>query len=146
MGRADDGRSSGPLPGRQGVVTYLLDTAPFLWAATGPGKLSAAVRKLIEGRNHRLFVSVASLWEVVLKAQKGLLHIEDPRSWLESGIRSIEAEVLPITAAHAYAVGQLPAIHKDPFDRILLAQAASEGWTLISNDRLVRRYAVPAVW
>jgi PIN domain nuclease of toxin-antitoxin system len=101
---------------------------------------------LVEGRNHRLFVSVASLWEVVLKAQKGLLRVEDPPSWLEAGIRSIDAEVLPIKAAHAYALGQLSAIHKDPFDRILLAQAASEGWTLISNDRLVRRYAVPTVW
>jgi PIN domain nuclease of toxin-antitoxin system len=128
------------------VVTYLLDTAPFLWAVADPGKLSAVVRKLIESRNHRLFVSVASLWEVVLKARKGLLHLEDPPRWLEAGIRSIEAEVLPIKAAHVYAVGQLPAIHKDPFDRVLLAQAASEGWTLISNDRLVRRYAVPAVW
>jgi len=128
------------------VVTYLLDTAPLLWAVAEPGKLSRTVRKLIESRNHRLFVSVASLWEVVLKAQKGLLDLEYPPSWLEAGIRSIEAEVLPIKAAHVYAVGQLPAIHKDPFDRILLAQAASEGCTLISNDRLVRQYAAPAIW
>ena len=128
------------------MVTYLLDTAPFLWAVANPGKLSPAVRKLIESRKHRVVVSVASLWEVVVKAQKGLLHLADPPRWLEAGIGSIEAEVLPIKAAHVYAVGQLPAIHKDLFDRILLAQAASEGWTLISNDRLVRRYAVPAVW
>ena len=128
------------------MVTYLLDTAPFLWAVAEPGKLSTVVRKLIESRNHRLFVSVASLWEVVVKAQKGLFRLEDPPRWLEAGIRSIEAEVLPIKASHVYAVGQLPAIHKDPFDRILLAQAGSEGWTLISNDSLIRQYAVPAIW
>ncbi len=128
------------------MVTYLLDTAPLLWAVAEPAKLSKTVRKLIESRRHRLFVSVASLWEVVLRAQKGLLHLEDPQSWLEAGMRSIEAEVLPIKAAHVYAVGHLPAIHKDPFDRILLAQAASEGFTLISNDRLVRQYPTPSIW
>ena len=128
------------------MVTYLLDTAPLLWAVAEPGKLSRTVRKLIESRQHRLLVSVASLWEVVLKAQKGLLHLEDPPNWQEAGIRSIEAEVLPIKAVHVYAVGRLPAIHKDPFDRILLAQAVSEGCTLVSNDRLVRQYPAPVIW
>ena len=127
-------------------MTYLLDTAPLLWAVAEPGKLSRTVRKLIESRQHRLLVSVASLWEVVLKAQKGLLHLEDPPNWQEAGIRSIEAEVLPIKAVHVYAVGRLPAIHKDPFDRILLAQAVSEGCTLVSNDRLVRQYPAPVIW
>jgi len=100
------------------VVTYLLDTAPFLWAVASPEKLSPAVRRLIESRKHPLFVSVASLWEVVVKARKGLLH----------------------------HVGRLPIIHKDPFDRLLLAQAASEGWVLVSNDETVRKYPVATVW
>ena len=127
-------------------MTYLLDTAPFLWAVASPEKLSPTVRRLIGGRTHPLFVSVASLWEVVVKAQKGLLPLEDPPRWLEAGLKSIEAEVLPIRATHVYHVGRLPMIHKDPFDRVLLAQAASEGWVLVSNDETVREYPVATVW
>jgi PIN domain nuclease of toxin-antitoxin system len=128
------------------MVTYLLDTAPFLWAAAAPEKLSPMARRLIESRKHPVFVSVVSLWEVVVKARKGLLPIDDPPRRLAAGLRSIEAEVLPIKAAHAYQVDRLPMIHKDPFDRMLLAQAASEGWVLISNDEAVRQYPVPTVW
>jgi PIN domain nuclease of toxin-antitoxin system len=128
------------------MVTYLLDTAPFLWAVASPEKLSTAVRRLLESRKHPLFVSVASLWEVVVKAQKGLFHLDDPPRWLEAGLKSIEAEVLPIRPAHVYQVGRLPMIHKDPFDRLLLAQAASEGWVLVSNDQAVCQYPVATVW
>jgi PIN domain nuclease of toxin-antitoxin system len=128
------------------VVTYLLDTAPFLWAVASPEKLSPTVRKLLDNRKNPLFVSVASLWEVVVKARRGLLPLEDPQRWLEAGLASIEAGVLPIKAAHVYGVGQLPAIHKDPFDRVLLAQAASEGWVLISSDETVRKYSVATLW
>jgi PIN domain nuclease of toxin-antitoxin system len=128
------------------VVTYLLDTAPFLWAVANPEILSPTVRRLIERRKNPVYVSVASLWEIVVKAQKGLIPIEDPPRWLEAGLESIEAGVLPIKAAHAYAVGRIPMIHKDPFDRVLVAQAASEGWVLISSDETVRRYPVDTVW
>ncbi|MGA2195272.1 MAG: type II toxin-antitoxin system VapC family toxin [Bryobacteraceae bacterium] len=128
------------------MVTYLLDTAPFLWAVASPEKLSAKVRKLIDNRKNPLFVSVASLWEIVVKAQKGLLPIQDPPRWLDAGLVGIEAAVLPIKPAHVYGVSQLPMIHKDPFDRLLLAQAASEGWVLISSDATLRQYRVPTIW
>lgn len=127
-------------------MTYLLDTAAFLWAVSDPAKLSPAARTLIESRRHPIFVSVASLWEVVVKAQKGLFHLDDPPVWLEAGLQSLQAEVLPIRPAHVYMVHQLPMIHRDPFDRILLAQSASEGWVLVSHDPAVRQYAVPTVW
>jgi PIN domain nuclease of toxin-antitoxin system len=127
-------------------VTYLLDTAPFLWAVASPEKLSVKVRRLIDNRRNPLFVSVVSLWEVLVKAQKGMLPIEDPPRWLDAGLASLEAEVLTVKSAHVYRVGQLPMIHKDPFDRLLLAQAASEEWVLISSDAAVRQYPVPTVW
>ena len=127
-------------------MTYLLDTAPFLWAVASPEKLSPKVRKLIDSRRNPLFVSVGSLWEVVVKAQKGLLPIEDPPRWLDAGLASLDAEVLPIKPAHVYHVGLLPMIHKDPFDRLLLAQAAVEGLVLISSDAVVRQYPVPTHW
>jgi PIN domain nuclease of toxin-antitoxin system len=128
------------------VVTYLLDTAPFLWAVANPEKLSAKVRKLIDSRRNPLFVSVASLWEIIVKAQKGMLPIDDPPRWLDAGLVSLEALVLPIKPAHVYGVSQLPMIHKDPFDRLLLAQAASEGWVLISSDVVLRQYPVATIW
>ena len=127
-------------------MNYLLDTAPFLWAVSEPGKLSPRVRALIADRKHRMYVSVASLWEVVIKTQKGLLAVPDPSRWLQAAIVSLDVEVLPIHAAHAYSVYQLPTIHKDPFDRLLITQALTEQLVLISNDRTVRRYAVQTVW
>lgn len=127
-------------------MTYLLDTAPFLWAVANPEKLSAKVRKLIDSRRNPLFVSVASLWEIIVKAQKGMLPIDDPPRWLDAGLVSLEALVLPIKPAHVYGVSQLPMIHKDPFDRLLLAQAASEGWVLISSDVVLRQYPVATIW
>src|ERR1700730_2817789 len=132
MGRADDRPTGRPFLRRKRLVTYLLDTAPFLWAVSDPGKLSPKARALIDSRKHPLLVSVASLWEVVIKAQKGFLGLQDPPAWLEAGLGSIDAEVLPVRAAHVYAIGRLPMIHKDPFDRLLVAQASIEGWTLIT--------------
>ena len=128
------------------MVTYLLDTAPFLWAVTSPEKLSARVRKLIDNRKNPIVVSVASLWEVVVKAQKGMLPIDDPPRWLDAALASLEVDVLPLKAAHVYTVGELPMIHRDTFDRLLLAQAANEGWSLISSDATVRQYPVPTIW
>jgi PIN domain nuclease of toxin-antitoxin system len=128
------------------VVTYLLDTAPFLWAVASPEKLSSKVRKLLDSRKNPVFVSVASLWEVVVKAQKGLLPMEDPPRWLDSALVSLEVVVLPIRPPHVYRVSQLPMIHKDPFDRLLLAQAACEGYVLISSDAAIRQYPVRTLW
>jgi PIN domain nuclease of toxin-antitoxin system len=127
-------------------VTYLLDTAPFLWAATAPAKLTPKVRRLLENRRHTLAVSAASLWEVVIKSEKGMLAIPDAPQWLAAALRSLDAEVLPIRAPHVYAVHRLPTIHRDPFDRIILAQATVEGWPLITGDDAVRSYPVPTVW
>lgn len=127
-------------------MTCLLDTAPFLWAIASPEKLSPTARRLVESRKTPLYVSVASLWEIVVKAQKGLLSIADPPRWLEAGLAGIEAGVLPIKTAHVYEVGRLPMIHKDPFDRVLVAQAVSEGWVLVTSDEMVRQYAVRTVW
>jgi PIN domain nuclease of toxin-antitoxin system len=127
-------------------VNYLLDTAPFLWAVNEPDRLSRKAHSIITDRKHGLLVSVASLWEVVIKAQKGLLPLANPTRWLEAGIASIEAEILPIQAAHAYGVHILPPVHRDPFDRLLVAQAVTENLTLVSNDSVIREYPVKTIW
>jgi PIN domain nuclease of toxin-antitoxin system len=128
------------------VVTYLFDTAPFLWAVSSPQSLSAKVRKLIEGGKNSIVVSVASLWEVMVKAQKGLLPISQPALWLEAAIKSLDATVAPVRATHVYALDRMPAIHKDPFDRLLIAQAMAEGWVLVTSDKTIRKYPTPTLW
>jgi PIN domain nuclease of toxin-antitoxin system len=128
------------------VKTVLLDTAPFLWALTDPAKLSPAARETIADGGWRIVVSAVSLWEVVIKSQKGLLPIADPAKWLETGLRALEADLLPVKPAHVYAVAGLPDIHKDPFDRMLLAQARTEGWPLVSSDSIVQQYPVAVLW
>jgi PIN domain nuclease of toxin-antitoxin system len=128
------------------LVTHLLDTAPFLWAASAPHLLSVKARKIIEGGKVPLAISAVSLWEVVIKAARGLLPIPNPGEWLDAAVRGLDIEVLPVRAAHVYAIAQLPDIHKDPFDRMLIAQALAEGWTLITSDETVKQYSVTTIW
>jgi PIN domain nuclease of toxin-antitoxin system len=128
------------------VVTYLFDTAPFLWAVSSPHSLSTKVRRLLEGGKSPVLVSAVSLWEVMIKAQKGLLPIPNTAVWLDAAVRSIDAGVAPLRAAHIYALERLPPIHKDPFDRLLVAQAGAEGWVLVTRDETVREYSTPTLW
>jgi PIN domain nuclease of toxin-antitoxin system len=91
-------------------------------------------------------VSVASYWEVVVKSQKGLLTIPDLATWWRRAIELLAARVLPIRASHVTALAALPALHKDPFDRILIAQAVAEGLSLVTNDEPLRAYPVRTIW
>jgi PIN domain nuclease of toxin-antitoxin system len=124
-------------------MKLLLDTHLLLWAAGNPDRLSAAARALIEESENDLFFSAASLWEIAIKRNLGRDDFRvDPRvlrrSLLDNGYRE-----LPITSEHAVAVDTLPSIHKDPFDRILTAQATVEGITLLTSDPLVAQYPGP---
>jgi PIN domain nuclease of toxin-antitoxin system len=121
-------------------VNYLLDTRLLLWAASEPERLSPRARTMITDEYSHLWFSVASVWEVILKASLGRtdFHV-DPhllrRSLLESDFTELD-----ITGSHVTAVAELPPVHRDPFDRILLAQARTEGMTLITADSAVARY------
>jgi PIN domain nuclease of toxin-antitoxin system len=128
------------------VVTYLFDTAPFLWAVSSPQSLSVKVRKLIESGKSSIVVSVASLWEVMIKANKGLLPIPNPTLWLEAAVKSIDATVEPVRSTHIYALDRMPAIHRDPFDRLLIAQALAEEWVLVTCDDAIRKYPARTLW
>jgi len=124
-------------------VRQLLDTHAFLWAAGDPSKLSPRVRKIVEEPKHEIFVSVASCWEIVIKHALGKLTLPmSPSSWLPSRIASIGFKALPITLDHVNALGSLPPIHDDPFDRVLVAQAAAEGLTLMTRDARILKYPV----
>ena len=134
-------------PKRSGVgvrSTHLLDTSTLLWALGEPERLSRRARRLVEtGEN---VVSVASYWEVVIKTQKGLLAISDLATWWRQAIELTAARVLPIRASHVTALAGLPALHKDPFDRILIAQAKAEGVGLLTSDGSLRDYPVQTIW
>lgn len=124
-------------------MKLLLDTHLLLWAAGQPDRLSAEARTLIDASENELFFSAASIWEIVIK--RGLNRDDfqvEPRV-LRRGLLDNGYAELPIGSEHAVAVNSLPSIHKDPFDRILIAQATVEGITLLTVDSLLTQYSGP---
>lgn len=122
----------------------LLDTSTLLWALGEPERLSARARRLVEAGEN--VVSVASYWEVVIKAQKGLLAISDLATWWRQATELTAARVLQVRASHVTALAALPLLHKDPFDRILIAQAKAERLALLTNDAQISTYPVQTTW
>ncbi len=121
----------------------MLDTQLLLWAAGEPSKLPKAARKLIADPANDLIFSVASLWEISIKRALGRDDFRvDPRL-LRRGLKDNGYAELAIAGEHALAVESLPALHKDPFDRILVAQATVEGITLLTVDARVAEYPGP---
>lgn len=121
-------------------VLLLLDTQLLLWAAGRPEKLSPQARAWIDAPENELLFSAASLWEITIKQGLGRADFQVEAGVLRRGLLTHGYAELPVTATHALAVGDLPAIHKDPFDRILVAQAAVEGAILLTADVQVARY------
>jgi PIN domain nuclease of toxin-antitoxin system len=124
-------------------VKLLLDTHLLLWTAEGSRRLSRIARTLINDPDNEVVFSVASLWEIAIKRSLGRDDFQlDPRL-LRRGLLDNGYVELPITSEHALATDSLPSIHKDPSDRILIAQAIVEGITLLTVDPLVKRYPGP---
>ena len=124
-------------------MRLLLDTHLLLWAAGEPDRLSARARTLMEDPGNDLVFSVASLWEITIKTGLGRADFQVDPHLLRRGLIENGYEELPITSQHALAVGQLPDVHRDPFDRILVAQATVEGLLLLTHDPLVKAYPGP---
>ncbi|OUM00638.1 type II toxin-antitoxin system VapC family toxin [Variovorax sp. JS1663] len=124
-------------------MRLLLDTHLLLWAAGTPKRLSASTRKMIESPDNRLFFSVASIWEVVIKRGLDRPDFQVDAPLLRRGLLDNGYAELAITGEHSLAVESLPPIHKDPFDRLLVAQATAEGMTLLTADANVSRYPGP---
>ena len=124
-------------------MNLLLDTHILLWAAAEPAKLSSEATSLITNEENRLYFSAASVWEVVIKNGLGRPDFHVDPHILRRGLVDNGYLELPISSQHTLAVAHLPDIHKDPFDRILVAQAETEGFLLLTNDELVGRYPGP---
>jgi len=124
-------------------MLQLLDTHLLLWAAYTPERLSARATAVIEAPEHSPAFSAASIWEVAITAALGRADFTADARMLRRGLLDNGYAELPITSAHAAAVADLPALHQDPFDRILVAQARSEGIPLFTSDARVAAYGSP---
>ena len=128
-------------------MKYLLDTHSLIWFLSGDAQLSDHAVHLMENEENELLVSIASLWEMAIKLGVGKLNLERPFEELfpeQLAINSIE--LLGITIEHLKIVGSLPFHHRDPFDRLLIAQALIESLSIISMDNAFDRYGIKREW
>jgi PIN domain nuclease of toxin-antitoxin system len=125
-------------------MKVLTDTHTLVWALSEPEALGEHARSAL--RDFPFTASVANLWELVLKSRKAGALVADPLPWWEKYVVRLRIPALAIRSAHIRALAGLPEFHKDPFDRILVAQALSEGLTLATKDAALARYGAPIVW
>ncbi len=126
-------------------MNLLLDTHLLLWAAGDPERLSAEARRLIEEPLNTLHFSAASIWEIAIKSGLGREDFRVQPRVLRRGLFENGYVELAVNSAHAVAIDHLPPIHRDPFDRLLLAQAEAEGFTLLTADDRLARYPGPVL-
>lgn len=124
-------------------MKLLLDTHLLLWAAGSPDRLPATARVLLEEPQNELFFSAASLWEIVIKRGLGRSDFQVDARVLRRGLRDNGYQELAITGEHTLFIDSLPPLHKDSFDRILVAQATVEGIALLTADAMVAQYPGP---
>ena len=128
-------------------MNVLLDTHTFLWLDSDAAKLSAVAMNYLTDPANRLLLSVVSVWEVTIKVAISKLTLRtDLATIVAEQTQRNPITVLPITLDHAIAVGGLPSIHKDPFDRLLVAQAIVESATLLTADPIFQQYPVQTAW
>jgi PIN domain nuclease of toxin-antitoxin system len=120
------------------VKGYLFDTNIALLGLAAPERIPGPVREAVEGQP--VYLSVLSYWEVLLKSMKGRLDVGEPRTWWIDALDKLGATPLPLRPDHISAICELPPIHQDPFDRALVAQAATEGLTLVTTDKEIVKY------
>ena len=126
-------------------MKVLLDTHAFIWAITDERRLSPRARSLIA--SSELWWSVVSLWEAIQKAQVGKLSLPLPAGPMLTGeLSSNHVRLLPVSLSHVLRVEELPLHHRDPFDRLLIAQSIEEGWPIITADPWFTRYPVDVIW
>lgn len=125
----------------------LLDTHTFIWWVIDDNRLSSTARNIIADPGNNLFFSAASAWEIVIKVRLGKLNLpEPPETYIPSRLTMNRFESLPIQMNHALQVVNLPALHQDPFDRIIIAQSQVEKMPIITVDNKITQYPVDVIW
>jgi PIN domain nuclease of toxin-antitoxin system len=128
-------------------MRLLLDTCTFIWVTSAPDNLSARARSEIDDPDAELFLSDASVWEICLKWQAGKLGLPaPPRGWVEEQRKAWGLARAALELDHFYRSTELPPHHRDPFDRLLVAQAIAEGLTIATPDPAVQSYPTATIW
>ncbi len=128
-------------------MKLLLDTHTFIWMDAAPEKLPRQVAELLQSPEHDLLLSVVSVWEIQIKTQLGKLDMHnDLAKLVQDQQKRNRLIVLPVTLVHVFSLGKLPLHHKDPFDRLLIAQAISENAALLSRDETFAAYPIKLLW
>ncbi|MDY6898080.1 MAG: type II toxin-antitoxin system VapC family toxin [Cyanobacteriota bacterium] len=125
----------------------LLDTHAFIWWVTDDSRLSSTARGIIADEGNVVFLSAASAWEIVIKVRLGKLNLpEPPETYIPSRLTMNRFESLPIQMVHALQVVNLPDFHRDPFDRIIIAQSQVEKMPIVTVDTKITQYPVNVIW
>ena len=128
-------------------MSLLLDTCVFLWLTLTPEKLSQKATAVISDPMNKVFLSTVSAWEIAIKYGKGQLLLDDPpRIFVPKKCTEQNIEILPLDLPSALRTNDLPSIHYDPFDRILICQALTSDFTLVTSDSAIQKYAVKTIW
>jgi PIN domain nuclease of toxin-antitoxin system len=128
-------------------MKYLLDSGVWLWSISSEEKISAKGRQILENGREELYLSAATSWELGIKMRLGKLRLLSPPAQCIPLFMAKQGLLpLPVTHLHATTVYDLPAHHRDPFDRLIIAQAIAEGMTVLTSDRIFGKYPVAVVW
>jgi PIN domain nuclease of toxin-antitoxin system len=128
-------------------MKYLLDTTVFLWALNGENRLNPGAQEVLTSSSSELHFSAVGTWEIAIKFALGALHLpKAPWEFFPYALRSWPVQSLSITHEHALRAGALPMHHRDPFDRMLIAQALVEEMTLLTADRAFQKYKVDQIF
>ena len=127
-------------------MNFLIDTHAFLWYIQASSKLSPKAADILEDPSQSLYFSIASLWEISIKMGLGKLTLDNSFHELEALLSRLSIEILPITFADTETYLRLPLHHRDPFDRILIAQAMSRSWSIVTADSAFNAYSVDRTW
>ncbi len=129
-------------------MNCLLDTSAFLWYVSAHKDLSSQAKTIIADSNNSVYLSLASIWEIAIKFRAGKLElVPQPFSvWIDHELASNSFRLLDINVLHLKRIAELPLIHRDPFDRLLIAQSQVEDFPVISNDSAFDSYAVQRLW
>ncbi len=128
-------------------MKLLLDTHTFIWWDSVPNKLSTEVLSLFQDQANEMILSVASIWEMQIKLQLGKLQLNSPlREIITTQQETNNIKILDVSLVHILALEELPTPHKDPFDRLLVAQTIAEDAILVSRDKMFKQYPIKLLW
>ena len=127
-------------------MNFILDTHTLIWFLEINPQLSSLAKKTIENDSHKIFIRIASIWEIAIKVQTGKLSLTKTLEEIILETEKLQIEILTIDTSHVLSLQKLPLHHRDPFDRIIIAQAITENFQIVSKDEQFDLYRAKRVW